>query len=401
MTTTSRSFAISDDVAKLQEAARDYIQHEMLPLEEHLDYDAIEAPEGEQERLEKKVQEIGLWNMGVPEQYGGSDISAFAHAVVNEELVQHRGGLYDTCYRTLGHGAIGPLYNGTDYQKERYLYPSLRGEAQSFMGITEPSGGADPARAIRTYAVKDGDDWILNGSKIFLGGSPWAHFGLVFARTDPNSRRGISCFIIERGWPGFVLNPIPVLRAHYAGQLFFDNVRIPGKNLVGEVHNAWKLLAFDLLAKGRVGYSVHNLGIAVGAHKFAVESCKTRETYGAPLSTRQAVQWMLVDSEIELKSTRWLCWEGAWKIDNDEDFRYSSSLAKVYSSEVLQRTLDRSIQILGAKALERDPKGLPLERWYRESRIRRIGEGPSEVQRIVVARDMLSVGSGVNPPTPT
>jgi acyl-CoA dehydrogenase len=399
MTTTeekSGSFAIPEDVAKIQNAAKSYIQNEMIPLEEHLDYDAIDIPEDERKRLEKRVQELGLWNMGLPEEYGGSDLSAFARAVVNEELTQHRAGLYVTCYHTLGNGANGALFQGTDYQKETWLYPSMKGERSGFMGITEPSGGADPARAIRTYAVQDGDDWILNGSKIFIGGAPWSDYGIVFARTDPNSRRGISCFLLDKGMPGFSWNPIPVLRSHYAGQLFFDNVRVPAANMVGEVHNAWKLLAFDLLAKNRVGYSVSNLGIAVGAHKHAVEFCKTRETFGAPLSTRQAVQWMLVDSEIELKSTRWLCWEGAWQIDAGEDFRHAASLAKVYSSEVLQRTLDRSMEIMGARGLERD---MPLERWYRESRIRRIGEGPSEVQRIVVARNMLSVGSGVNPPS--
>jgi acyl-CoA dehydrogenase len=397
MTTEEKrgSFAIPEDVAKLQEAARNYIQDEIIPLEEHLDYDAIAVSPEDKERLEAIVQEIGLWNMSLPEEYGGSNISAFARSVVSEELTQHRGGLYNSTYHTLGHGALGALYQGTDYQKETYLYPSMRGERSSFMAITEPSGGADPARAIRTYAVKDGDDWILNGSKIFISGTQ-SDFGIVFARTDPNSRRGISCFILDKDMPGFTWNPVPVIRSSYPAQLFFDNVRIPAKNLLGEEHNAWKLLAFDLLAKNRVGYSVSNLGIAVGAHKHAVEFCKTRETFGAPLSTRQAVQWMLVDSEIELKSTRWLCWEGAWQIDAGEDFRHAASLAKVYSSEVLQRTLDRSMEIMGARALERS---LPLERWYRESRIRRVGEGPSEVQRIVVARDMLSVGSGVNPAT--
>ena len=265
------------------------------------------------------------------------------------------------------------------------------------MAITEPSGGADPARAIKTYAVRDGDDWILNGSKIFIGGMPWSDYGVVFARTDPESRRGISCFIIEKGWPGFTWNPIPVTRTHYAGQAFFDNVRVPGENLLGEVHNAWKMMAYEGLAKGRVGYSVSNLRIAVGAHRYAVEDCKTRETFGTSLSTRQAVQWMLVDNEIEIKSARWIAWEGAWQVDAGEDFRFASSMAKVYSSEVLQRALDRSMRILGARGSTRE---LPLERWYREARIRRIGEGPSEVQRIVIARDVLSVGSGVNPPTP-
>ena len=399
MTTTEKSFAIPDDVAKLQQAARSYIQNEIVPLEAHLDYDATDIPESEHARLEKIVQGYGLWNFdaraGVPEEYGGTNLSGFTRAVMAEELIQHRAGLYTNVYHTLGHGALGMLYAGTDYQKETWLLPTLRGERNGFVGITEPSGGADPARAIRTFGVQDGDDWIINGSKVFVGGGQ-SDYGVIFVRTDPDSRRGISAFLIDKGLPGYTWNPIPVLRAAYPQQLFFDNVRVPAKNIIGEVHNGWKLLAFDLLAKNRVGYSVDNLGLSVAAHRFAVESCKTRETFGAPLSTRQAIQWMLVDSEIELKSTRWLAWESVWKVDNDEDFRYAASLAKVYSSEVLQRTLDRSIQIIGAQALERDPAGLPLERWYREARIRRIGEGPSEVQRVVVARDMLSVGSGVN-----
>jgi len=394
-TQATGTFRMPEAISKLQKAARGYVQNEMLPLEEHLDYDAIDVPDSERPRLEKEIKKLGLWGTKIPEEYGGSSLSSFAQAVVFEELVQHRAGLYVTCYETLGPSALGPLYAGSDYQKETYLYPTLRGERESFMAITEPSGGADPARAIRTYAVQDGDDWVITGSKIFIGGAPWSDYGVVFARTDPNSRRGISCFILDKGMPGFTWNPIPVLRPHYAGQLFFDNVRVPGRNLVGEPHGAWKLLAFDLLAKGRVGYAVSNLGIAVGAHRLAIEQAKTRETHGAPLSTRQAVQWALVDNEIELKGCRWICWESAWQVDNDEDFRAASSMAKVYSSEVLQRSLDRSMQILGARGLERD---LPLERWYRESRIRRIGEGPSEVQRIVMARDMLSVGSGNNPP---
>lgn len=384
-------FRVPAETRKLQEAARAYIREEILPLEAYLDYDAMDVPDGERPRLERKVQELGLWGMEMPEDYGGSNLSAFARAIIHEEIVQHRAGLYVTCYKTLGHSALGPLYIGTDYQKQTYLYPTLRGERHAFFAITEPSGGADPARAIRTYAVKDGDDWVLNGSKIFISETHWSDYGLVFARTDPDSRRGISCFIIEKGMPGFTWQPIPVLRATYPHQLFFDNVRIPGYNLIGETHGAWKLLAFDLLAKQRVAYAVSHLGIAVGAHKIAIQNATTREASGATLSSRQAIQWMLVDNEIDLKTCRWLCWEGAWKIDNQEDFRYAAALAKVHSSEVVQRSLDRTIQILGARGLERD---LPLERWYREARIRRIGEGPSEVQRIIAARELLSVGSG-------
>jgi len=384
----SSTYTLPADIKKLQLAAREYVQKHIVALEEDLDYDAIEIASEDRARLEKLAEQMGLRGRegeGTVRQ----ELSAFGNAVFSEELVQHRAGLYVTCYGTLSGGAGGNR-RFTDDQRKRFA--GRRG----FMAITEPSGGADPARAIKTYAVRDGDDWVLNGSKIFIGGMPWSDYGIVYARTDPNSRRGISCLIVEKGMPGFTWNPIPVTRTHYAGQAFFDNVRLPGSNLVGELHNAWKMMAYEGLAKGRVGYSVSNLGIAVGAHRLAVEDCKSRETFGAPLSTRQAVQWMLVDSEIEIKSNRWICWESAWQVDADEDFRFAASLAKVHSAEVLQRVLDRSMVIMGARALSKETS---FDRWYREARIRRIGEGPSEVQRIVVSRDLLSVGSGVNPPT--
>jgi len=390
------NYTLSPDIKKLQTAARDLVQKVILPLEADLDYDAIEMAPDDHKRVVELVKEAGLWNMGVPEEYGGSGLGAFARAVIYEELVQHRAGLYRTFYDTLGHGAYGGLYAyGTPYHKETYLLPTLRGERQGGMAVTEPSGGSDPARAIKSFAVRDGDDWILNGSKMFGIGAQ-ADYTIIFARTDPNSRRGMTAFILDKGMPGFVATPWPVQRSTYPAMGMFDNVRVPGKNVLGEVDNAWKMMAYEGLAKNRVGYSVSNLGISVAAHRTAVEDCKSRETFGAPLSTRQAVQWMLVDSEIEIKSNRWICWESAWQVDADEDFRFAASLAKVHSAEVLQRVLDRSMVIMGARALSKETS---FDRWYREARIRRIGEGPSEVQRIVVSRDLLSVGSGVNPPT--
>ncbi|MCH7786678.1 MAG: acyl-CoA dehydrogenase family protein [Chloroflexi bacterium] len=368
---------------------KDYIQNEIIPLEQELDQDAISLPDEDFDRLTPMTKEMGLWCMGVAEKYGGAGLSIFAQVVIDEEMVQHRAGLYRPAYSTMGSSPPEVIWMGTDEQIETYGLPTVRGERKGWFAITEPSGGSDPARAIQTRAVRDGDDWIINGSKIFISGAPWNDWGIVFARTDPDSRRGITAFIVENDWPGFSLNPIPVLRSYYPAQLFFDDLRVPNRNVLGEVDNGWDLLANKLLARARIPYSAANLGVAVIAQRMAVEYSKTRETFGAPLASRQAIQWMLVDSEIEIRACRWLIWEAAWKYDAGEDFRQEGSIAKLYSSEILGQVVDRSIQIHGGYGVS---KWLPLERWYREARIRRVGEGPSEVQRIVIAREILNPG---------
>ena len=389
MATVGERYELPEELKMIRTLVRDYVRDEIVPREVELDQDAIALPNEEFDRLIPRTKEMGLWCTDVPQEYGGAGLSLFSQSVIGEEMVQHRAGLYCPVYGTMGTSPPEIIWTGTDYQKETYGVPTVKGEQKGWFAITEPTGGSDPARAIRTRAVRDGDDWIINGSKIFIGGAPWGDWGVVFARTKPESRRGITAFIVENSWPGFEMTPIPVLRALYPGQLFFDNLRVPGRNVLGEVDNGWDLLANKLLARNRIPYSAANLGVAVIAHRMALEYSKTRETFGAPLASRQAIQWMLVDSEIEIRACRWLIWEAAWRYDAGEDFRQAGSIAKVQSAEVLGRVVDRSIQIHGGYGVS---KWLPLERWYREARIRRIGEGPSEVQRIVIAREMLNPG---------
>ncbi len=387
MTTATHGYELPEELRMTRSMVREYVQNEITPLERELDYDAISLPKEEFDRLTPKTKEMGLWCISVAEEYGGAGLDMFSQSVIVEETAQHRAGLYSPVYGTMGSSPPEIILQGTEYLRETYGLPTVRGEMKGWMAITEPSGGSDPARAIQTRAVRDGDDWIINGSKVFIGGAPWGDWGIVFARTDPESRRGITAFIVENNWPGFTMNPIPVMRAYYPAQLFFENIRVPSRNVLGEVDKGWDLLANKLLARGRIPYSAANLGIAVIAHRMSVEYPKTRETFGAPLATRQAIQWMLVDSEIEIRTCRWLVWEAAWKYDAGEDFRQEASIAKLYSSEVIGKVVDRPIQIHGGYGVS---KWLPMETWYREARIRRIGEGPSEVQRIVIAREILN-----------
>lgn len=383
---------MSEEQRMITQAVKRFVREEVQPLERDLDPDAVELPPGELDRLKGIVQQMGLYHIDVPEDYGGPGLRLTTRGLVAEEMSQHRAGLYLPCYGAFGSAGLAQLYDASDDQKDRYLHPMLRGEKRAFFGLTEPSGGSDPARAIQTKAVKDGDDWILNGSKLFSSGADRADFGLVFARTDPSKgRRGISAFLVDTDSPGFeVRRVVHTLRsANYGTELSFDDVRVPAANLVGE-EGAGFSLANDNLTRQRIPYSATCVGIAVAAQEMAISYSQQRETFGAALASRQAIQWMIVDNEIDIRTGRMMYLAAAEQAELGEPFRFEAAMAKLTSTEGASRVVDRAIQIHGGIGVTKD---LPLERWYREMRIRRIGEGPSEVQRIIMARDLLGRGS--------
>ena len=383
---------MSEEQRMITGAVRRFVREEVQPLERDLDPDAVELPPGELDRLKGIVQQMGLYHIDVPEDYGGPGLALTTRGLVAEEMSQHRAGLYLPCYGAFGSAGLAQLYAASDDQKDRYLYPMLSGEKRAFFGLTEPSGGSDPARAIQTKAVKDGDDWILNGSKLFSSGADRADFGLVFARTDPaKGRRGISAFLVDTDSPGFeVRRVVHTLRsANYGTELSFDDVRVPAANLVGEEGGGFSLANANL-TRQRIPYSATCIGIAVAAQEMAISYSQQRETFGAALASRQAIQWMIVDNEIDIRTGRMMYLAAAEKAEQDEPFRFEAAMAKLTTTEGASRVVDRAIQIHGGIGVTKD---LPLERWYREMRIRRIGEGPSEVQRIIMARDLLGRGS--------
>ncbi|MDE2893201.1 MAG: acyl-CoA dehydrogenase family protein [Chloroflexota bacterium] len=383
---------MSEEQRMITQAVKRFVREEVQPLERDLDPDAVELPPGELDRLKTIVQQMGLYHIDVPEDYGGPGLPLTTRGLVAEEMSQHRAGLYLPCYGAFGSAGLAQLYDASDDQKDRYLHPMLRGEKRAFFGLTEPSGGSDPARAIQTKAVKDGDDWILNGSKLFSSGADRADFGLVFARTDPEKgRRGISAFLVDTDSPGFeVRRVVHTLRsANYGTELSFDDVRVPAANLVGEEGGGFAL-ANNNLTRQRIPYSATCVGIAVAAQEMAISYSQQRETFGAALASRQAIQWMIVDNEIDIRTGRMMYLAAAEKAEQGEPFRFEAAMAKLTSTEGASRVVDRAIQIHGGIGVTKD---LPLERWYREMRIRRIGEGPSEVQRIIMARDLLGRGS--------
>jgi acyl-CoA dehydrogenase len=367
---------------------RRFMQERIVPLERDLDPDAFFLPPDLKEPLVAEVRAMGFYNLDVPVEYGGPEIDLVTRTMIAEETSQHRAGLYAPAYGVFGNAGLAQLYEGTEDQKQRYLYPMLRGEKQGFFALTEPAGGSDPARAIETRAVRDGDEWVLNGSKIFISEADIADFGLVFARTDPTrGRQGITCFIVDTDSPGFLVRRvIHTLRtAMYPSELEFKDLRVPHSNILGRENGGFGL-ANDVLTRNRIPYAAGCTGVAVAAQRMAIAHAKQRKTFGDFLSQRQAIQWMVVDNEIDIRSSRWLTLAAADKAERRQPFRFETAMAKLVATEGAGRVVDRAIQIHGGYGVTKD---LPLERWYRELRIRRIGEGPSEVQRIIMARELL------------
>ena len=379
--------ALTDEQRMIVDMVRRFVREEVVPIEETLDPDADEVAPEQLEALSGKVKEMGLYGLDTPPEYGGPEIDLVTRCLIAIECSQHRAGLYAPCYYAFGGARQAQLFEATDAQKDKYLYPMLEGKKRVFFGLSEPSGGSDPGRAIQTRAVRDGDHWVLNGTKLWISGADRADYGLLFARTGGPGRSGVTAFIVETAWEGFnVRRVVHTLRsAKYATEIQLEDLRVPHENILGEDGGGFAI-ANDRLSRQRVPYAAECIGVAIRAHEMATEYAKIRETFGAPLSHRQGIQWMLVENEIDLRQAKWMVLDAAAKADRGEPYRTESAIAKLVASEASGRVVDRSMQIHGGLGVAKD---LPLERWYRELRIRRVGEGPSEVQKHVIARDIL------------
>lgn len=384
MPDTLGGYELPEELQMLRDVVRRFIEREVLPLEAEMEFEQTHLPPEKLKPLQEKARSAGLWQMGAPVEYGGQGLNAFGMAIVAEESHKHRNGNYNPALGAFGHQPSPPLYGGTKEQIERFVIPTIEGTKSGFFAITEPGGGSDPARSIITRAVKKGDHWVLNGRKVFISGADRADYGVVVARTG-EGRSGLTSFIVEKGMPGFTWKMLPVIRPDYPTEVLLEDVEVPEENVLRGQGEGFAV-AQSFLVRGRIPYAAGCLGVAQKALDMSVAYAKDRVTFGEPLANRQAVQWMLVDSEIELRSARWLVWEAAWKVDRGEPARMESSIAKLTATETAGRVVDRAIQIHGGMGVTKE---MPFERWYRELRIKRIGEGPSEVHKMVIARDML------------
>jgi acyl-CoA dehydrogenase len=384
------SWELSEELRQIQDTVSRFMAAEVKPAEDKLPHDAYELPTDVLERLQGKAREIGVWCVRSPEEYGGAGLNLLGQAVVAEEAAKCRMGAYVPACGAFGADPPNAIRLGTPEQKEKYGVAGIRQGRKVYVAISEASGGADPARSIRARAVRKGDKYILNGSKMWITGAEGADWGIVFARTgEQGDRSGITCFIVNGQPEGMSLKEIPVIRSYSPYEITFKDVEIPAEDRLGEEGKGFAVCE-KWLVEGRIPYAAGTIGVAQAALQIAIDWARERETFKTKLADKQAVQWMVADSEMELRAARMLTYQAAWIADLGRgDLKVASSIAKVVATETAGRVVDRCIQILGALGVSRE---LPLERWYRELRIKRIGEGPSEVHRMVLARQLLGVG---------
>jgi acyl-CoA dehydrogenase len=385
------AWELPEELVMLRDTVRRFMKEQVKPAEDKVPHDAYSLPSELLTPLRAQAKALGLWCVRTPAEFGGAGLSLLGQAVVAEEASRCRMGAYIPACGAFGNDPPNVLFLGTRDQIDRYALPSINAGKRSFFAISEASGGSDPARSIRTRAVRKGDRYILNGTKLWITGAARADYGIVFARTGEQGQRGgITCFIVDAKTPGLTMKEIPVIRSYSPYELNFQDVEVPVENRLGEEGEGFKI-AEKWLVEGRVPYAAGTLGIAQEALELAITWAQQRETFGSKLADKQAIQWMLADSEIELRAARLLVYQAAWRGDLGQDLKIEASIAKVFATETAGRVVDRCIQIFGGLGISKE---LPLERWYRELRIKRIGEGPSEVQRMVVARHLLGSRPG-------
>ena len=386
MTTGPSAWELPEELDMLRETVKRFMKSEVIPLEDTLEHDAYTLPDDKLKEVQAKAQKLGLWNVETPAEYGGAGLSLLGQCVVAEEAAKCRMGAYIAACGAFGFDPPNVIYKGTQEQIRKYAVPSAAAGEKTFVAISEPSGGSDPGRAISTRAELRGDRYIINGTKIWISGAGQAKWGILFARTGPSKGRdGITSFIIDKDRPGLELKRIPVIRSYSPYELHFTDYEVPVENRLGEEGKGFSL-AEEWLVHARMPYAAATLGIAEESLRIAIEWAKQRVTFGAPLADRQAIQWMIADSEIEIRAAKLLVYQAAARADAGRDVKTEASVCKVFGTETAGRVVDRCIQILGGMGVAQE---MPLERWYREMRIKRIGEGPSEVHRLVLARELL------------
>jgi len=377
-------FAVTEEHRMMLDSVKQFREKELMPIEKQF---LLEGKLDIKVRhdLERRGREAGFWALEVPEKFGGLDVGQQGLCLIDEELFKHPA-MFE-----FGGSPEPALYLCNEEQKKSYFYPIIEGKKHSCYAFTEPDAGSDFAR-IRTVAKRDGDSWVINGTKTFISYVDGADFVILFTTTDPNAgSRGITCFLVDKGTPGFnVSRKIPTMGDDWdPNELQFSDCRVPDSVRLGEVNGGFAV-ADAQLTHGRLKIAAFNLGCAARSIEIALEWAKQRTTWGKPIASRQAIQWMLADSEVELEAARLLVHRAAWMADNNQKIRNEAFIAKLYATEMAQRVTDRCIQIMGGLGYTKE---VPIQSFWRQVRVWRIGHGTSEIHRWMIARNMLGMSA--------
>lgn len=379
----SLDFELSEEANMIRDSVREFAEEVIRPKARELDMNEQFSPE-----ICRQMGELGLFGFCIPEEYGGNGVGYIPYIVAVEELarVDSSQAVTIAAHNSLG---IGPIYFfGSEEQKKEYLPPLCTGQKLWGFGLTEAEAGSD-AGGTKTKAVKEGNEWVINGSKMFitnastdvcLGSTIQAVTGV---RSD--GKKEYSCFLVKSGTPGFEshsLHDKMLWRASITSEIFLEDCRVPGENILGKQGEGFHQM-LDTLDRGRLSIAAMGLGCAQGAYELALKYAKERRQFGKPISTFQANAFKLADMAVEIEAARNLLYKATWLCQNGKDYKMYSSMAKLYCSEVAHRCVNNALQIHGGYGVMKD---YDIERFYRDQRVLEIGEGTSEILRLVISR---------------
>jgi len=376
-------FTLSETHETIRQVAREFAQKKLIPRAAEFDETGkIDFA------LAKEMGDSGFMGIVVPEEYGGAGLDTLAYALIVEELGH---GCASHCTMVGAHNSLfaHPILKfGTEDQKKKFLPPVAAGDKFAAFSLSEPGAGSDAA-ALESFAVTDGDDYVLNGTKIFVTNGAFADYIIVMAKTDRNAGwRGVTAFIVEKGMPGFSIGHIEEkmgLHASPTTEIILQDVRIPRANVLGRPGEGFKI-AMESLNSGRLSVAANALGIGARALEVAVKYAKERKQFGVPISSFQMIQAHLANMHCRVEQSRWIVYNAAWRKDQGMDYADQAAMAKLVCSEMSTYVTHRAIQVLGGYGYLREYE---VERLYREARVTELFEGTSEIQRMVIARGVI------------
>ena len=376
------NFELTEEQNLIRETVRDFAEREIKPVAKDLD----EKSEFSHD-LTKKMGELGIFGMYLPEKYGGQGLDYLSYVIAVEEIARIDSSQAATlaAHNSLG---IGPLYYyGSEEQKMKYLPPLCSGEALWGFGLTEPDAGSD-SRGTKTKAILENGNWVINGAKIFItNGSVDISVGSTVQTVtgEKDGRKEYTCIIVEKDTPGFTRRSMHgkmLWRASDTAELFFDDCRVPEGNLLGKVGEGSHIM-LSTLDSGRLSIAAMGLGLAQGAFELAMQYAKERKQFGQPIIKFQVTAFKLADMAMKIELARNLLYKACWLKDNGKPFGKEAAMSKLYCSEIAREVADEAVQIHGGYGLMKD---YDIERHYRDQRLLQIGEGTSEIQRLVISR---------------